>query len=191
MHGNVKSSARLLCPPERMSEFAGWDTPYVHDTVTVLSSDSGPWRWGLPSALVSTSMRVPACDGRLSAIVSVDHAPTEMVLIRQCADVSKLTYHMRINGDVLDNDLLASFDGQLRASLSASLCGDLPDHSWWQATMGVTRGGLGLRTALGVFLPAFVASRIMSSPGFHHGGSLQYRLRHPEPANHGRLRHAH
>ena len=38
---NAKSSARLLCPPERMSEFVGWDTPYVHDTVTVLSSDSG------------------------------------------------------------------------------------------------------------------------------------------------------
>ena len=28
---------------------------------------------------------------------------------RQCADVSKLLNHMRINGDVLDHDLLASF----------------------------------------------------------------------------------
>ena len=44
-----------------------------------------------------------------SAIVFVDHAPTEMVLTRQCADVSKLMYHMRINVDVLDHDLLASF----------------------------------------------------------------------------------
>ena len=35
-------------------------------------------------------------------------------------------FYMRINGDLLDNDLLASFDGQLRASVSASLCGDLP-----------------------------------------------------------------
>ena len=72
-----------------------------------------------------------------SAIASVDHATTEMVLTRQCADVSNLMYHMRTNGDLLDQDLLAAFDGQLRASVSASLCGDLPDHSWWQAT-GVT-----------------------------------------------------
>ena len=56
-----------------------------------------------------------------SAIVSVDHAPTEMVLTRKCADVPKLMYHVRINGDVLDHDLLASSDGQLRASVSTSL----------------------------------------------------------------------
>ena len=73
-------------------------------------------------------------------------------------------YLMRINGDVLDDDLLASVDGQLRASVSASLCGDLPDHSWWQAITGVTCGGLGLRTALVVALPAFVGSRIMCRP---------------------------
>ena len=71
-------------------------------------------------------------------------------------------YHMRINGDILDHDLLASFDGQLRASVSTSLAGDLPDHSWWQATTGVAVGGLGLRTAVTVALPAFVASRILS-----------------------------
>ena len=99
-----------------------------------------------------------------SATGSVDHAPTDVVLIRQCADVSMLMYHMRINGDLLDQDLLAAFDGQLRASVSASLSSDLPDHSWWQATKGVTCGGLGLRTALGFALPAFVASRIMCRP---------------------------
>ena len=73
-------------------------------------------------------------------------------------------YHLRINGDILDHDLLASFDGQLRASVATSLAGDLPDHSWWQATTGVAVGGLGLRTAVTVALPAFVASRILSRP---------------------------
>ena len=37
----------------------------------------------------------------------------------QFAGVSKLMYHLRINGDILDHDLLASFDGQLHASVSA------------------------------------------------------------------------
>ena len=86
-----------------------------------------------------------------------------MVLTRKCADVSKLTYHMRINGDMLDKDLLVAFDGQLRASVSASLNG---------RTCRTTPGGkppraspaLGLRTALGIALPAFVASRIMYRP---------------------------
>ena len=80
------------------------DTPYVHDTVTGLGSDSG--RWGLHSALVSASTRVlgnvRAGDEVPSAVVSVAHVTTEMVLTRQCADVSMLMYHMRINGDVLD-----------------------------------------------------------------------------------------
>ena len=52
-----------------------------------------------------------ACDEMRSAIVSVDHALTEMVLTRLCADVSKLMYHLRINGDLLDQDLFAAFDG--------------------------------------------------------------------------------
>ena len=105
---------------------------------------------------------VRACDELRSAINGVDHAPTELVLTRQCADVSKLMHPMRINGDMLDHDLLASFDGQFRASVSNSLCGVLPDHSWWQATTVVSVGGLELRTAVTVALLAFVASRILS-----------------------------
>ena len=79
-----------------------------------------------------------------------------MELTRQCADV-KLMYHMRISGDVLGRDLRRRAAARLG---EAPLCGDLPDHPE-QATTGVTCGGLGLRTALGVALPAFVASRIM------------------------------
>ena len=168
-HGNVKRSAR-------MSEFVAWDTLYVQDAVTVLSSDSGTTALGFTfvsrehiNAQAWESVR--ACDEMRCAIVCVDHAPTEMVLTRQCADVFKLMYHRRINGDMLDHDLLTAFDFQLRASVSASLCNDLPDHSWWQAT-GVTCGGLGLRTALRVALTAFVASRIMWSPSWSTTSAL-------------------
>ena len=150
-------------------EFQGWDTPYVHDTVDVLAPEAGTTALGSAfgsrehiNARVWESVR--ASDEMRSAIGSVDHATTEMVLIRQCADVSKLMYHMRINGDMLDQDLLDAFVGQLRAFVSASLNGDLLDHSWWQDTTGVTCGGLGLRTALGIALPAFVTSRFMYRP---------------------------
>ena len=79
-HGKVMSSARLLCLAERMSEFVGWDTPYVHDTVTVLSPDWGTTALGSAcgsrehiNARAWESVR--ACDETRSAIVSVDHAP--------------------------------------------------------------------------------------------------------------------
>ena len=123
-HVNVKSSARLLCPPERHHEFQGWDTPYVHDTVDVRAQEAGTTALG--SAFGSREHinaraweSVRASDEMRCAVGSVDHAPTEMVLTRQCADVSKLMYHMRINGDMLDQDLLVAFAGQLRASVSA------------------------------------------------------------------------
>ena len=125
--------------------------------------------WARPSAPVSKStpglgsQYAPATNCALPSTEWTTHPP-KLVLTRQSADVSKLMYHMRINGDIPDHDLFASFDGQLRASVSNSLCGDLPDHSWWQATTGVSVGGLGLRTAVTVALPTFVASRILSRP---------------------------
>ena len=79
-HGNVKSLARLLCPPERRTEVAVWDTPCVHDTVDVLSPDSGTTALG--SAFGSREhinerawVSVRACDEMRSAIASVDHTP--------------------------------------------------------------------------------------------------------------------
>ena len=82
--GNVKSSARLLCQPERTPEFLGWDTPYIHDTVTLLSPDSGAT--SLRSAFGSREHinaraweSVRPCDETRSAIDAVDHAPTATV----------------------------------------------------------------------------------------------------------------
>ena len=114
-----------------------------------------------PSAPLTTSTR--RCGGRSSPAVML-HAPTEVVLTRQCADVSKLTYHLRLNGDKVDHSLLAMFDSQLRSAISASLFGNFPDDSWWQATTGVLFGGLGFRTAQSMALFTFIANRLVSRP---------------------------
>ena len=93
---------------ELRASACGGDTSYVHDTVDVLSPDSGTTALGSSfgsrehvNARAWESVRV--CDEVCSAIVSVDHAPTEMVLTRQCADVSKLKYrvHQRSSGGCL------------------------------------------------------------------------------------------
>ena len=135
---------------------------------------------------------VRACDELRSAINGVDHAPTELVLTRQCADVSKLMYHMRINGDVLDHDLLASFDGQLRASVSNSLSGDLPDRflvagdhrcrSWVSGTAHRCHcGSAGFRCE----------PHPISSPRGHHGGSFMRSHWGLSSNDHGRVRRSH
>ena len=99
-----------------------------------------------------------------SAIVEVSHPATELVLTRQCADVSKLSYQLRTNGDRIDSVLLERFDADLRCAAETIIGGDVPDSSWWQATIGVRQPGLGLRQAALTALPAFVASRISSWP---------------------------
>ena len=77
-----------------------------------------------------------------------DHAPSEAVLTRQRAGVSNIMHHMRINGDVLDHDLLASLDGDLHSAVSAPLCGNLPVHP------GGRPPHASLVVALSVTLPA-------------------------------------
>ena len=113
--GDVKSSCRLLCPPSRRHEFAGWDTRYIHDTVNVLSPDDPTAALGVPfGSLSSINDEAKHCADVCSQlrfnILDINDAPTEVVLTRQCADVSKMMYHLRVNGDRICDDTLASFD---------------------------------------------------------------------------------
>ena len=55
------------------------------------------------------------------AVLGLDHAPTEVVPTRQCAEISKIMYHTRTNGVVLDHAFLVFFVGHIRSALSASL----------------------------------------------------------------------
>ena len=78
-------------------------------------------------------------------IATVDHAATELVLTRSCADVAELSYWLRCYGDVLGGGTADRFDRELRAALSGTLGGDISDTAWWQAGLGVDQGGLGFR----------------------------------------------
>ena len=102
-----------------------------------------------------------------SAILQIEHAPTELVLLRLCGDVAKVQYNFRLNGDTVDGELIENHDRSLRDALNCSLGGDLTDLAWTQATLGVKAGGLGLREAQTVALPAFIASRVTSRPHVH------------------------
>ena len=98
------------------------------------------------------------------AISSLDHVSTELVLTRFCADVCKVTYLLRVAGPSMDDDLLDKYDKQGRSSMERILGGPLHDAAWEQGAAGVREGGLGLRRAKDLALPAFVASRIETRP---------------------------
>ena len=110
---NIKSTCRLVCPPpRRRHEFDGWDTEYVRSTTRVLNSDDPTTALGAPFGPHShLDSVVSSCVDKAAtlreAIIGIDHAPTELTLTRQCADVSKLVYHMRINGDRLSSNILS------------------------------------------------------------------------------------
>ena len=167
--GNAKSSCRLLCPTDRQHEFDGWDTEYIHTTCAVLQPEDATSALG--AIFGSVGQINQHAHGTLvkvkelrAAVASIDHAPTELVLIRQCADVSKLAYLARVHGDILDRRLLNTFDSDLRAAVEISLGGAIEDTAWWQATAGVKHAGLGFREASSTTLASFVASRVSSRP---------------------------
>ena len=166
-HGNVKTSARLLWPSERAHEFLHTRTRPRHCHCNELGR--GHHCIGSRVWLTRAHQRLKV--GSPCRLVASCATPSpgwtthpQVVLTRQRADVSKLKCHMSVNGDVVDHDMLASFDGHLRSAVSASVWGGFLDHSRWQATTGVASGGLGICTALSLALPSFVASRITSKP---------------------------
>ena len=170
-HGNAKSPARLLCPPEQRHEFQGWDTAFVRRTVQVLTPDDNTSALGAPfGSLDQINERVREAvesSGELrQVILSLDRAPTEVVLARQCADFSKLTFHLRLNAMKVDPSLLANF------RLPTSLCHQCVPHCGSagprQATTGVLFDGLSFRTAWPAALPAFIANRLISRPPRAH-----------------------
>lgn len=165
----VKSTARLVCRSNRAPEAAGWDTACVRSTCVVLPSNSAAKVLGVtvgdPAATRAAAAAVCAkVRAKREAISAVGHTATELVLTRRCGDVSTFTFQLRCHGDLLRDGPADEFDRDLRAGIEASLGGALLDTAWWQANVGVEGGGLGLRAAKEVALPAFIGSRIASRP---------------------------
>ncbi len=166
---DVKSVVRLICPDERVSEFDGWATECVRRTCRVQEPNSSAKALGavvgsddgIRSAALAVRMKVREKRG---AIASLGEAPAEMVLTRRCADVGNISYWFRCYGDKLQGTVTQRFDSDLRAAVEECLGGPLADIAWWQGSVGVKQGGLGMRSAADVALPAFVASRVASRP---------------------------
>ena len=100
-----------------------------------------------------------------TAIDDLDDPATQMVLRGSCADVVKVTYLLRLNGDKFIDSELEALGKTQREGVATTLEGEIGDLAWSQATEQTKRGGLGLRSAAELAFPAFIASRPASRPG--------------------------
>ena len=165
----VKSTAKLVCPPEMEASVPCWLTDYVRSTCRIMDTNS-------PSVVLGATIGhdddvthdALAICGKVrrlrERIGDINHPGTELVLTRRCCDVAKLQYWLRCYGDTLADNVASSFDRDLRTGVEHTLGGAVPDSSWWQSTLGVKVGGLGLRAAADIALPAFIGSRIAARP---------------------------
>jgi hypothetical protein len=109
---------------------------------------------------------------RLSESLRVVDAHDALFLLRNCFALPKLLYVLR-SAPCFDCPLLADYDQVLRCTLEAILNLTLSDNQWQQASLPVRNGGLGVRCARDVSLPAFLASA-------HGTSSLVKRILHED-----------
>ena len=82
-------------------------------------------------------------------------------LLRNCFSLPKLQYTMRCS-PCFDSPVIARYDECIRDTLEVVLNVQLSEYAWLQASLPVAAGGLGVRTASQIALPAFLSSIVGS-----------------------------
>lgn len=82
------------------------------------------------------------------------HAQDALFLLRNCFNMPKLLYTLRCAA-CYKSTVLSEYDAVVRHTLKAVLNVDLTEAVWNQASLPVSSGGLGVRLATDLALPAF------------------------------------
>jgi len=83
-------------------------------------------------------------------------------LLKNCSSLPKLRYILRCS-PCYQSDMLQQYDSVIRDTLQSILNVTLTDDAWMQATLPVKHGGIGIRLATQVSLPAYLSSVASSS----------------------------
>ena len=81
-----------------------------------------------------------------------------LFLLRNCFSMPKLTYFLRTAPCFLEQGILKNYDEIMRMSLVKILNIQMSDRIWNQATLPVSKGGLGIRPAMEIALSGFLSS---------------------------------
>ena len=85
------------------------------------------------------------------------NAHDALFLLKNCFSTPKLLYMLRCAA-CYKSAILSEYDGVIRDTLKIVLNVDLTDVIWKQATLPVSKGGIGVRLASDLALPAFLSS---------------------------------
>ncbi|XP_069948689.1 uncharacterized protein [Cherax quadricarinatus] len=99
---------------------------------------------------------------RMEEKISNLDAHDALYLLTRCLTIPRLTHFLRC-APSFDNPTLDEYDAHLRSTLKKALNLSLEDQQWDQATLPVRLGGIGVRKATHVALPAFLSSCLASS----------------------------
>jgi hypothetical protein len=94
---------------------------------------------------------------RLAGRLITLNAHDALFLLKNCFGLPKLLYTLRCAA-CYKSTVLREFDGVIQHTLKIILNVDLADDVWTQATLPVSSGGLGVRLATDLALPAFLSS---------------------------------
>ena len=165
---DVKSIARIIGPETAMATIsAEWSDGNVARTCKRPPANSDAHVLGIDleanpaSQFDETSSKI---DEIHRAIHELQDPGIELVLLRNCADVCKITHLLRAKGHQIPEQSLHIFDKMIRECLEKIVCGRLYDEAYMQSTMGVAESGLGLRRSVDLSLPAAIASRVQARP---------------------------
>ena len=81
-----------------------------------------------------------------------------LFLLRNCFSMPKLTYNLRTSPCFLKKEVLIRYDTIIKEALQKILNVNLDEKAWNQSTLPIKFGGLGIKLASEVALPAYLSS---------------------------------
>ncbi|ETO07399.1 hypothetical protein RFI_29992 [Reticulomyxa filosa] len=91
-------------------------------------------------------------------LLSLKHAQTMLLLLRNSLNATKATFHMRANFIKASNNWTTSFDEKVKHTTESILACPLTNNQWLQCQMPIKKRGLGLNSANALSSASYIAS---------------------------------
>ena len=118
-----------------------------------------------------------------SKLASLENPQVQLCLLRSCLLLPKLMYTLRTCKPASLLEAYKRFDAIQMAALEDILSSSISSLAWRQATLPVSMGGLGLRSATSHATAAYLSSLVQTKPvvdeilmGFPHQHNLDFPL---------------
>ena len=113
----------------------------------------------IPSAICSKTRDMSLLMERLPSL----HSHVALFLLKNCLAIPKLVYLLRCAPTWTESELLAKLDSIIRNGLQLLLNVHIDEPTWLQASLPVSRAGIGIRSTQSLAIPAFLASTSSTS----------------------------